>query len=706
MKTRRISHKPPVRRFLFLPVLAVLLAVNAAARTEYFVSPSGSDSGPGSKDRPFATLERVRDEVRRLNLAGKLPPKGITVWLRGGDYVRADALELGPADSGRPGRPVVWRAYGNERVRLLGGRVLRGFGSVADPAVLARLDGAARGKVLCLDLKNLRVDVSAGLASRGFSREITPAHCELFCGGLPMTLARWPNEGGFETIAGIPGGSGSDDGHGNILGTLEKGFHYSGERPRRWKDAGDIWVHGYWAYDWADTYEKVAGIDVEKKLVKTAPPYGKYGFRTGQRFYFLNVLEELDRPGEWYLDRASGVLYFWPPESNGAAAKEIVLSMLGRPLLSLDGASDVIFQDLALEAVRGNAVEIRGGSGVRVVGCLIRDIGDYGVVIDGGTGHGVVSCDIEDTGDGGVSMKGGDRLTLVPGGHFVENCRFRRQGRWSKCYAPAVLMTGVGLRVSNCSISDHPHCAIQFTGNDHLIEFNEIHHVAMETGDVGAIYTGRDWTFRGNRVRFNYIHHTGGVGMGSMGVYMDDCVSGTEVYGNVFYMVQRAMFIGGGRDHRVENNVFVDCRPAIQVDGRGLDRSPGWAPMVDETMKKSLGDMPRDLYLRRYPDIAGLDRYYALPETKGVPPENDLIARNVCVGSWLEAGWNCKESMLRLENNSVVGRKELVAPDKGDFRVRKSSPVWKTGFKAIPFERIGLRRDALRAALERMRGPE
>ena len=57
----------------------------------------------------------------------------------------------------------------------------------------------------------------------------------------------------------------------------------------------------------------MASIDLDRRLVKTAPPYGLYSFRKGQRFYFLNVLEELDQPGEWFLDRKTGVLYFWPP---------------------------------------------------------------------------------------------------------------------------------------------------------------------------------------------------------------------------------------------------------------------------------------------------------------------------------------------------------------------------------------------------------
>lgn len=169
------------------------------------------------------------------------------------------------------------------------------------------------------------------------------------------------------------------------------------------------------------------------------------------------------------------------------------------------------------------------------------------------------------------------------------------------------------MRVTQNLILEHPHCGILYWGNDHVMELNEIHHVALETGDVGAIYTGRDYTFRGNRIRHNYIHDIGGVGMGSMGAYMDDCVSGTEIFGNIFYKVQRAAFLGGGRDHRVENNVFVDCNHAVELDGRGLDRSPVWRSMVEKTMRDRLGDVPSALFRERYPDMKGLDAHYGPP---------------------------------------------------------------------------------------------
>jgi hypothetical protein len=342
-----------------------------------------------------------------------------------------------------------------------------------------------------------------------------------------------------------------------------------------------------------------------------------------------------------------------------------------------------------------------------IAGCLIRNIGDWAVTINDGKKHGVGSCDIFDTGDGGVTMSGGNRQTLTPGGHYVENCHFVGLGRWSKCYVPAVLMHGVGLRASHNLIHDHPHCAILYGGNDHLIEFNDIHHIALETGDVGAIYAGRDYSCRGNRIVHNYIHETGGVGMGSMGVYMDDCVSGTEVFGNVFYKAHWAMFIGGGRDHKVENNLFVDCDPAVRADGRGLDTSPVWRGMVETFMRERLYEMPQDLYRERYPAIKTLDAYYGAPgapqligETfKGIPPEGNVVARNVCFGKWKDIAWHADEKLFDIRDNYVTEDMAGVSgPEKG-FELPQDSPAWKTGFSPIPFKEIGLYPDEDRTRL-------
>jgi hypothetical protein len=694
--------------------LLVLLAMRVL-RADFYVAPGGVDRNDGTEAKPFSTLERARDAVRELKQGGKLPKHGVTVWLRKGDYVRTNAFELTAVDSGTAEGPICWRAFGDEHARMLGGRVLSGFVVITNADVLSRFDEKARGHVLQLNLRERGIENFGEMKSRGFGRGAV-SHYELFFDGRPMTLARWPN-GEWEKIAGFPETSGTGDDHGGKIGDLKGGFFYEGDRPRRWKDTSDLWVHGYWAWDWANSYERVAELDTARHFIRTAAPYGQYGFRKGQRFLFLNVLEELDQAGEWFLDRKLGKLYFWPPEkekANQSSKTEGLLSLLDQPLVKITGGSNIVLRGLVLEATRANAVEIHRGASNLVVGCLIRNVGNTGVTIEGGQGNGVRSCDVFDTGDGGVSLSGGDRQTLWPGGHFVENCHFQRQGRWSKCYVPAILMSGVGQRASHNVIHDHPHAAMLFNGNDHLIEFNEIHHIALETGDVGAIYAGRDYSFRGNRIRHNYIHETGGMGMGSMGVYMDDCVSGAEVLGNVFYKVHWAMFIGGGRDHRVENNLFVDCEPAVRVDGRGLDTSPVWRGMVDDYMRKQLAAVPLKLYRERYPAMKSLDAYYGPPEGpaivneqfKGVPPSNNVIVRNVALGKWFEAGWHASatDDTYGLKDNFVTTDPNQVGLVGEHFKLPKDSPAWNLGFKPIPFKEIGLKADEDRQRIQRIDG--
>jgi len=173
-----------------------------------------------------------------------------------------------------------------------------GWQKISDPAVLDRLQPTARVGVFQAYLKTQGITDFGKLRSRGFARSTSPAALEVFFQDKPMTLARWPNEGILQ-IVGYPKPVG--DNHGGTMGKLDAGFNYEADRPDKWADANDIWVHGYWAYDWANSYEHIATIDTQKRLIKTSPPYGNYGFRAGGhggRFYFLNILEEVDKPGE------------------------------------------------------------------------------------------------------------------------------------------------------------------------------------------------------------------------------------------------------------------------------------------------------------------------------------------------------------------------------------------------------------------------
>ncbi|MBM4017753.1 MAG: hypothetical protein FJ288_05400 [Planctomycetes bacterium] len=657
--------------------MAAFMTGTGLAAAVFYVAPGGNDQAPGTKDAPFATLERARDRLREMKKAGGLPDGGVTVFLRGGTHERREALVISEADGGTEKSPVAYRGEPGQEVRLSGGRTVTGFRPVTDAAALARLPEESRGKVLAADLRAQGIADFGSLSQRGFGQPVRPAHMELFYNDKPMTLARWPNDG-YARIADLPEGARS------------RRFAYSGDRPARWAAEADAWLYGYWYHDWADTYIRLESIDAAKRIITMASEHN-YGLRKNNRWMALNILAELDAPGEYYVDRQAGVLYFWPPSPPGQGRAVVSAA---EQLINVDRADYVTFRGLVLEACRGPAVRINGGSHNQVVGCTIRNVGNQAALISG-SDNAVVGCDICDTGDGGVLLSGGDRRTLAPARLLAENNHIYNFSRWSRTYRPAVGVSGCGNLVRHNLLHHGPHSAVQLGGNDHLLEFNEIHSVCADTGDVGAFYTGRDWTARGTVIRHNFFHHVAGPGMlGAMGVYLDDQASGFTIFGNVFWRVTRAAFIGGGCDNTVENNIFVDCAPAVHIDARGL----GWQKKATDDprgeLRTRLAAVPYqgELWSRRYPPLVNI-----LSDDPGTPKRNRVV-RNICVGGkWEDVDAKTRQFQV-VEGNFLDADPQFVDAAKGDFRLRPASPATAAGFKPIPVEKAGLYRDERRAS--------
>lgn len=669
------------------------LSCPAMGALELHVATNGNDAWSGElaipndeeTDGPFATLTRARDRVRRFKAAAGLPQGGVLVTVHGGVYRLIGLLELSAQDSGAADAPVVYRAAAGEEVRLMGGRPVSDFEPVTDPGVRERLAEPARDQVRQADLRLLGL-TDYGTASGG--------GLELFFRDKPMPLARWPDVG-FAKVTEVLGKTPVD-----VRGTkgcAEGFFAVDTDRLRRWTDEKDVWLHGYWFWDWSDQRQRVKAMDIEKQTIELEAPHHSYGYRKGQWFYAYNLLSEIDRPGEWYLDRETGILYFWPPEPIQPG--QVVVSVLPA-LLAMKDAAHTTFQGFVFEAARGTAITISGGTSNRIAGCTLRNLGGSAVSVSGGTGHGVMACDIYQCGAGGLSLSGGDRMTLTSGGHYADNNAIHHYGLWRPMYSAGIGLHGVGHRATHNVIHHAPHQAISFSGNDHTIEFNEIHDVCFESNDAGAIYSGRDWTMRGTVIRHNYLHDiTGFEGRGCVGVYLDDMYCGTEIVGNVFHRVTSAAFIGGGRDCRIENNMFVDCRPAIHVDARAM----GWAKYhADEWVqegreKGTLSGIPytKPPYSERYPKLQTI-----LDEDPWAPRGN-IIARNICVGGRWDNIESKARPLIMFEDNLLDADPQFVNPAEGDFRLKPESPAWKLGFQRIPLEKIGLYRDGYRTSPSR-----
>jgi len=697
--------------------LAMMLSCASLSAAEFFVSPSGSDSNPGSKVKPFATLDVARDAIRMLPPDAK--SSGVTVWIGSGTYALSDTFELDARDSGREGAPIVYRAEKDAKVTLLGGILIapEAFTPVKDQSIIERLDESAQGKVLQFALPK-QGSAEAGEKGMPVKNDLVYGAMlsmrlpvpELYFNGEELPFSKWPNTGWARYGKVIDTGSVPRFGDkSNRPGTLE----YNDTRPERWTKAEHIFIHGYFAEDWFDDVLKVGKLDIQQKRLTFTTPH-MYGLKPNKSYRALGLLEEIDQPGEWMVDDKAGILYLYPP--TDMAKGQFALSMLKTPMIQMKTTQHVTFRDLNLEVTQGTCVDIAGGTDNLIAGCTIRNVGGCGILIrpvdhevkdpgglhqfrkesgdplKDGRHNGVVGCTLYNIGTTGISMLGGDRETLAPSKHYAVSNNIYHYARRQRANQPAINMNGVGQRAAHNYIHDAPHVGLDYSGNDHLVEYNELTRLCQETGDVGAIYSGRNWTYRGNVVRYNYIHHIQAPGkLGSMAIYLDDSCSSTHIYGNLFYKVQNAAFIGGGRDNIVENNIFVDVSLAVHLD----NRSEGWAHKYqkrggDHRMYEKLKDVTHDKppYSTRYPELARM-----LNETPHKPLGNKVL-NNICVrGKWVGGG---AEGSLQMKQNLVTdsdpGFSDLKA---ADFRFKDLAEIQKKlpEFKPIPFEKIGLQKD-------------
>lgn len=664
-------------------------APTQAAGSEWRLAPHGDDRAAGTADAPLASLHEALQRLRTWRQADVSNIDAVaTIRLAAGDYPIRQTVEL----RGRHSRVEICRE-GPGPVRLLAGTTIPGSAwrpAAGGPA--AEIADEIRSHVLQVDLAALGVGPLPELPPSWHGAWPAP---ELYFGGKPMTPARWPNEGWaeFDEVVRRDAVDASRGAGGTIV--------YAGPRPDRWNVERGAWLHGYWSRDWADEVLQIAEIDLSKKRLALAAKH-RFDFpedawlkRFPRRYYAVHVLAELDAPGEWWLDRTANVLYFYPPGS--VAEEETLLSDLDAPIVTVRGAAHVTLRGLTLEGGHGDGFDVRGCRDVVVAQCTVRNLGGYGAVVRDSFDCRIERCQLHQLGRGGVDLDCGVRKTLVCGNCSVLDCRIREFGRLQRTYAPGVRLHGVGNRVAHNEIAFAPHSAVIYGGNEHVIELNEVHHVALETSDVGAIYTGRDWASRGNVVRHNFIHHLTSFGqVGAMGVYLDDCDSGDTIAGNVFYRASRATFIGGGRDNLVRGNVFVACRQAIHADARGLTRTVWDDPRDSWNLlaKAERVGYRGELWRTRYPLLHGI------MEDDPMLPKGNVIEHNVAVGcdQWLHVndGMDQHMDLLTFRNNLQLETDQLdevgvVEDDQFTLQPRRSLADRVPVVRNIPFHSIGPR---------------
>ena len=633
---------------------------------EFYVALDGADAHPGTREQPFATLERGRDAVRELKKQGTLPAGGATVYLRGGLYLRAASFTLGAEDSGTREAPITYAAAPGEVVRLAGAISLDGaaFAKVQNTPEAERFSPASRWLIWKLDLKGVPKDFPGPFLAEGqWGLNVTPSESELFANGQRMTICRWPNHGDLLTEA------------------LDL------KRTEQWNAPQEIMACGSDKWIWKGVLKRLSFPLVMKEL----PSKG---------FYFFNVPEELDMAGEYYLDPVGRKLFVIPPTATPKAVKEFLLSTLATPVIEVRGASHVVLRGLQIEASRGSGIVVEGGDHNSVSDCAVVNVGMNGIRI-AGTQHSVLDCVVRDVGAHGIQLEGGDPATGRHSGNVVAGCEIVRPGRRTgRANILAISLKGVGHTISHNEIHDVVRSAVEIRGYHNIYEHNEVYDVVQEVYDNGGFYGGTTptWGTCGNIFRSNYLHGIKGVsGHLTASLYADCDTTAGFVVGNVFTDMRNAggegvgIMINGGRLNAICGNLFLNIDSPIRIDrGSNLpSESEAWMvkPYLEMVAKNPL-----------------FEKYPYSQEPAQVPKESwdkELTQPryNVITGNAFVA---CGEMVLSedVAKYGVVGGNQvyptaaaagLIGDSHRDYLLPKDAPIFRDlpGFPAIPFRQMG-----------------
>lgn len=686
---------------------------------DFYVSPDGNDDNDGSIDAPFATVEKARDVIRNTD---KSACDGLTVAIKAGDY-RISSLEFTAEDSGTETCPVTYRAYGEGEVVLNGGISISGkdFGKVTEESVLSRLTEDARKKVVCIDLGKYGITAeqygkiyaigSYNTAAQYDGDYTGNLYCELFVNDQRQTIARYPNEGYLYTEKVVRTGLGRESdgaptvvpGWENIRNPESDVYEVGTELADRingWKTLDDVWMFGFWKYDWADASTLIGSFDYGKR--ELSPKFvSMYGTKEGAPYYFFNVLEELDAEGEWYLDRDSSTVYLFPGDDFTSATVDLTLTT--KPIINVN-ADYLTFDGLTVKGTRGDALTASGSS-ITVRNCLIKNVAGYAVSMNGYNNL-VSENEITRTGRGGIVISGGDRESLTPGNSKADNNLIHDWSEIYQTYQPAVTLSGVGNTCSHNEIYNSPHEAITYSGNDHVIEYNVIHDVCLLSDDAGAIYAGRRWDWYGTVIRYNCIYNLGADGHTPDGIYMDDALSGQTIYGNLLINVPKiGIHLGGGRDLDVRNNIIINSndRP-ISYDQRAIDGvNGGWftISLPDGSIWANLYASPwkTELWQKAYPGTARLkDDFGNQDDPDFAPnPSYSTVTGNLIINSGKSIGSISDKAnqYSDISGNAVYRLTKLGgifnSPETGDYTLKEGSKVYKElpGFENLPISEMG-----------------
>jgi hypothetical protein len=652
----------------------------------YFVSPAGDDANPGTLKKPFATLERAEQAVRQ---------KHGDVFLRGGTYYLSAPLVFTAQDSGTKDAPVVFQNYQGEKPVISGG---------------VRLDN--------LDWQP---------CTNGIFKAQVPADLqteEIFVNGERQILARYPN---FDPKAQYFDGFAAD-----VI---------SPERAARWVNPTGGYFHAMHPALWGDFTWRITGKGTNNQVKLEGGWQNNRGAAAHERIRFVeNIFEELDAPGEWFLNSKTHTLYFYPPAGldlknavveatrlrtlaefrgdeqhpvkwitlRGLVFREAARTVMEtrEPLVRTDwaiyrsgaiffnGAEDCALEDSFICQVGGNAVFVNNyNRRVAIRGTQIAKAGASGICFVGDPQAArsplfnyYQTHKLEE-----IDRTPGPKTDNYPADCLVEDCLIHLTGRVEKQTAGVEIDLAQDITVRHCSIYDLPRAGINIGDGcwgGHVIEFCDIFDTVKETGDHGSFNSwGRDRFWRPNIGEVNAwvkqvpeLPKLDAVKPIVLANNRWRCDHGWDIDlddGSSNYIITNNLCLHGGIKNREGFGRVVENN--IMVDG-GFDPHVWFAESGDIFRRNIMWTAYRPANMYRPPWDAEMDF--------------NLVQKFGAMNS--EPATHLQQQSER-DEHSIVADAQFVDPAHGDYRVKDGSPALALGFVNFPMDRFGVQKPELKA---------
>lgn len=659
--------------------------VEVGKEYDIYVSPKGDDAtGDGSEAKPFKTVEAAQRDAGMKKIGNSI----VNIIFDDGVYELSAPITIDSSDSGTESAPVTYKAKNQGKAIFTGAKTLEisKFKPVTDKAVAARINKNAEGKVVQYDLNNLKLSKEVFAMDTGSEMLQNYFPAGIYLNDNKQSISRWPNDDwNYFTDVIDEGGTANSvwTGQKKTDQVINVGavFKYTEINPNLWESIDGAYLAGFFGTEYRNEWAKIRSLDKTNQTI-TLDHYTTYGVKPKHRWAVMNLLEEVDIPGEWCLDETNNILYYYPEHELTKEDKVEVTAMTSE-LLKISGAQNVIIDGLVFEKSRADGVKVSNASDVTIKNCEVKDFMHDGIAVEKSSNLIIDSNIVRNISSGAITFANcGDRKTLVNANIKVNN-NFIYNYSNEDAYGEGISTEWecVGIEVTKNTLSRSDGYGINARGVDRIITHNEIADSCRYASDAASINNGRRLSEYDTRIEYNYVHDYGNLrdyaSYAISAVFLDDLQSGSIVNNNIFYAnnyrATRGVKVGGGRDNEVKNNTIVGAKGAFAVEHRinknDIFTNNAYTPLLSD-MNKGI-DYTSSPWTDKHPGVNNLIN--ELAEDGGYIQKNNDISGNVY--------FNCKEGIGaitseaieygHITDNTEVTEDIFVDSAKQDFRIKK-----------------------------------